>query len=104
MSTGAISPPLVSRSAPRVSVPVLSKTTVSMTASRSIAEPSLTMMPFSNSRRAATTCTIGTARPSAQGQVMMRTAMAMVIERCQSPEASIQPAKVNSAVKWTTGE
>ena len=40
-------------------------------------EPSLTMMPFSNRRRAATTCTIGTARPSAQGQVMISTAIAM---------------------------
>ena len=65
--------------------------------------PSLTMMPLSNSRRAATTWTIGTARPSAQGQVMMRTAIAMVIARCQSPVASIQPRKVTKAVRWTSG-
>ena len=62
------------------------------------AEPSLTMMPFSNRRRAATTCTIGTARPSAQGQVMISTAMAMLMARCQSPVAAIQPRKVRKAV------
>ena len=44
------------------------------------------MMPFSNSRRAATTWTIGTASPSAQGQVMISTAMAIVMARCQSPD------------------
>ena len=52
---------------PRVSVPVLSKTTVSTSARRSSAPPSLTMMPCSNRRRAATTCTMGTARAERAG-------------------------------------
>ena len=49
------------------------------------------MMPRSNRRRAATTWTIGTARPSAQGQVMISTATATVSARCTSPVAD-QPA------------
>ncbi len=60
------------------------RATVSISASRSIAEPSLTMMPFPNRRPAATTWTTGTARPSAQGQVMIRTATAIE----QSPASS----------------
>ncbi|ODT12515.1 MAG: hypothetical protein ABS57_21730 [Mesorhizobium sp. SCN 65-12] len=92
------------RGAPTVSVPVLSKATASTSARRSMAEPSFIMMPASKSRRAATTCTMGTARPSAHGQVMMSTAMAMLIAWCQSPVATIQPRKVSNAAKWTTGE
>jgi hypothetical protein len=46
-----------------------------------MAEPSFTMIPFSNRRRAATTWTIGTARPSAQGQVLA--AIRRGLERCQ---------------------
>ena len=91
------------RRLPSVRTPVLSRTTVSISARRSIAEPSFTMMPFSNRRRAATTWTIGTARPSAQGQVMMSTAIAIVIAWCASPVAIIQPRKLSSAVRWTTG-
>ena len=68
-----------------------------------MAEPSLTITPASNRRRAATTWTIGTARPSAHGHVMMSTAMAMVRARCQSPDATIQPRNVTKAAKWTTG-
>ena len=56
------------------------------------------MMPFSKSRRAATTWTMGTARPSAQGQVMIRTAIAMVIDACQSPVAEIQPRNDSKAI------
>src|SRR3546814_18164865 len=59
------------------------------------------MMPCSNSRRAATTWTMGTASPSAQGQVMNRTATAMVSARCQSPVASTHPRKLSSAALWT---
>ena len=40
----------------------------------------------------------------AHGQVMMRTEIATVIDRCQSAVCSIQAAKVTSASRWTTGE
>ena len=54
---------------------------VSISARRSSAPPSLTMMPCSNKRRAATTWTMGTARPSAHGHVMIRTATAIISAR-----------------------
>ena len=97
MAAGSIRSALRSDSLPSVSVPVLSKTTLSASARRSSALPSLTMMPRSNSRRAATTWTIGTASPSAQGQVMIRTEIAMVIDRCQSPEAAASRGRTASA-------
>ena len=86
------------RGAADVSVPVLSNMTVSISARRSIEEPSLTRMPFLNNCCAAITCTIGTASPSAQGHVMIRTAMAMVMALCRSPVAIIQPVNVRNAV------
>ena len=101
--SGAMPSASTSCGTPLVSVPVLSKTTWSASARRSRAPPSLTMMPCSNRRRAATTWTIGTASPSAQGQVMMRTAMATVMARCASPVRIIQPTKVAKAVTWITG-
>ncbi len=61
------------------------------------------MMPASNRRRAATTWTIGTASPSAQGQVMISTEIATVRARCQSPVAIIQPAKARIAARCTSG-
>ena len=89
---------------PLVSVPVLSKMTVSTPASFSSAAPSLIIMPERNSRPLATTCTAGTARPSAQGQVMMRTAMAAMMESCQPLPSSSQPMSVVAASVWTAGE
>ncbi len=56
-----------------------------------------------NSAAAATTCTAGTARPSAQGQVMISTAMAMISACCQARPKASQPRKVASAVAWTRG-
>ena len=89
---------------PRVSAPVLSNTTVSTAASCSSAPLSLTMMPRSKSRRAATTCTIGTASPNAHGQVMISTAIAIVSAWWMSPLIAIQAAKLANADRCTTGE
>ena len=88
---------------PFVSVPVLSKITVSTAASFSSAAPSLIMMPERNRRPLATTCTAGTARPSAQGQVMMRTATAVISESCQPWPSSSQPASVMAASEMDGG-
>ena len=63
-------------SRPAVSVPVLSNTTMSALANRSSAVADLSSVPCRSSRPLASTCTAGTASPSAQGQVMIRTAMA----------------------------
>ena len=62
------------------------------------------MMPSRNSRPAATTCTTGTASPSAQGQVMISTEIATKSAVRQSPPvAASQPAKVAAASRCTTG-
>jgi hypothetical protein len=53
-------------------------------ASRSSAVPSLISSPLRNSRPEAAVVTAGTARPSAQGQVMIRTAAAMLSEMRRS--------------------
>ena len=56
-----------------------------------------------NKAEAATTCTAGIARPSAQGQVMISTVIAIISASGQaSPQAS-QPRKVAAASVWTTG-
>ena len=74
-----------------VSVPVLSNTTVSTSASRSSAVPYLIRSPLRNSRPEAAVVTAGTARPSAQGQVMISTATAMFSDsRASPPEIHIQ--------------
>ena len=86
-----------------VSVPVLSKTIVSTSASRSRPSPELSITPWRNIALAATTCTAGTARPSAQGQVMISTVMAITSAGCHDRPSSSQPMKVVSAVRWTTG-
>ena len=86
---------------PEVKVPVLSSATRSISASRSRAAPSFSVMPSAKSRRAATAWTIGTARPSAQGQVMMRTAIAIVSGRCRFSVAAIHPAPVARARRCT---
>ena len=72
------------RGLPSVSVPVLSNTTTSTCAKRSSASPDFTSTPRLNSRPVATTCTAGTARPSAQGQVMISTATAFMQRHAQA--------------------
>jgi hypothetical protein len=64
---------------------------------RSSAEPSLMSTPTRISAPAATICAAGTARPSAQGQVMMSTATAISRLWCQPAPAIIQPANASSA-------
>ena len=82
---------LTTRGSGRVSVPVLSKMTVSASASRSMASPALRMTLARNSAPEATTCTAGMASASAQGQVMMSTAIAVTIASCSEAPAS-EPA------------
>ncbi len=97
--------PFARRGRPSVRVPVLSKTTVSTPESFSSAAPSLIITPLRKSTPLATACTAGTARPNAQGQVMIRTAMAVISETCQSPPVQrSQPASVVAASMWTAGE
>ena len=86
-----------------VKVPVLSSRARSILASRSSAEPSLTIIPARIIAPLATTWATGTARPSAQGQVMMSTAMAMTSDWYQPAPAIIQPAKVSAASVCTAG-
>ena len=66
------------RGRPSVSVPVLSKTTVSTPASRSSGSPPLISTPALAPRPLATITAVGTARPIAHGQAMIRTATAAV--------------------------
>ena len=88
---------------PIVSVPVLSKTTVSTSASRSSAVPSLISSPRRNSRPEAAVTTAGTASPSAQGQVMISTAAATFSATRASRVIQSQPRKLDSAMRCTTG-
>ena len=94
---------LTTRGSGSVSVPVLSKTTVSTSASRSMASPALRMTPARNSAPDATTCTAGMASASAQGQVMMSTAIAVTSASCKDAPAMSQPTAVSAAVRCTTG-
>ncbi len=81
------------RSSPAVSVPVLSNTTVSTSASRSSAVGGLEQDARRNRRPVAATCTAGTASASAHGQVMMSTATAISSAGCQRAPPSKQPAE-----------
>ena len=62
-----------------MSVPVLSRTTVSTAASRSSGSPPLIRTPAAAPRPVATMTAVGTARPIAHGHAMIRTATAAVI-------------------------
>ena len=59
--------------------------------------------PARNSAPDATTCTAGIASASAQGQVMMRTAMPVTIASCNEAPAISHPSTVSAAVRCTTG-
>mmetsp|Transcript_18518 Transcript_18518/g.30304 ORF Transcript_18518/g.30304 Transcript_18518/m.30304 type:complete len:231 (+) Transcript_18518:2251-2943(+) len=89
--------------APSVRVPVLSKTTVSTAAKRSSAVAFLIKTPLRNSAPEAAVVTAGTARPKAQGQVMIRTAAAMFNATRISPAQINQPTKASAARIWTPG-
>ena len=97
-------PPRSGSGAPQVSVPVLSKTTWSMRASRSSAVPDFTMTPRRIRRPLVTAWTMGTASPKAQGQVTMSTAMAISSASCQSaPPIRYQPRKLATLSPCTIG-
>src|SRR5271166_1941224 len=87
-----------------VSVPVLSNTTVSTSASRSSAVGDFSNTPARNSRPVAITCTTGTANANAQGQVMISTAHAVSnASLAGTPAAKYHHRKVDSAVTCTAG-
>ena len=95
---------LASSGCPNVNVPVLSKITVSISARRSRPSAAFTRIPDLNKRLEATTWTTGTANPSAHGQVIIRTAIALISEASQpTAENKNQPRKVAAAKKCTRG-
>jgi anthranilate phosphoribosyltransferase len=61
-------------------------------------------MPRRNSRPEAAVTTAGTASPSAQGQVMISTAAAILMARRRSRVARYQPRKLLKAKRCTNGE
>ena len=91
--SAAATPSGTRRRRPSVSVPVLSKTTVSAAANRSRAVADFSRMPCRISRALASTWTTGTARPRAQGQVMIRTATAIISAGCQAMPPKQGPAE-----------
>jgi hypothetical protein len=68
-----------------------------------MASPALSRTPEENIAPDATVCTVGIASPSAQGQVMMRTATPVTMASCQLAPSKTQPITVSSAVACTTG-
>ena len=79
------------RRGPSVSVPVLSKMTVSMRRAVSSASPPRMRMPASAPRPVPTMIAVGVARPMAQGQAMMSTVMALTsayVRRGSGPTTS----------------
>ena len=94
-----------SRGRPSVSVPVLSKTSVSTPRSFSIASALRKSTPAVAPRPIATAIDIGVARPSAQGQAMISTATAFTsacARRGSGPSAA-HTRKVAAAASTTTG-
>ena len=86
-----------------VSVPVLSKTTVWMSRVRSSASIEVIRMPSCAPRPVPVIVAIGVARPSAQGQAMIRTATAASMAWAVSPANSDQPMKVTIEIPITVG-
>ncbi len=88
-----------------MSVPVLSKTTVSTSDRRSSGSPPLISTPAAAPRPLATITAVGTASPIAHGHAMISTATAAV--RAEAIDGSagtiIQAAKVATAIDSTTG-
>ena len=89
---------------PTVSVPVLSKTTVSMRYADSSASPLLMSMPLLAPTPVPTAMAVGVARPSAQGQATTSTAIMRVSEKINdSPLTPYHTAKVTSPIVTTAG-
>ncbi len=88
---------------PRVSVPVLSKRTVSIDRERSNTSASLNSTPSSAPRPDPTMIAVGVARPRAHGQAMINTAVALrMASTTSAPEAS-QATSVTAATAITNG-
>ncbi len=88
---------------PVVTVPVLSRTTVSIRRVDSRTSGPLIRMPSWAPRPVPTRSAVGVARPRAQGQAMIRTATAAVNAAVGSSVASSHPTRVPSATRSTTG-
>ena len=93
----------ISAMRPVVTVPVLSSTTVSTARVDSRISGPLIRMPSCAPRPVPTRSAVGVARPSAQGQAMMRTATAAVKAAAGSPSMTSQPISVASESRITTG-
>ena len=90
---------------PAVSVPVLSKTTVSIRPAASSASPPRTRIPASAPRPVPTMIAVGVARPIAHGQAMITTPMNAVsarVSRGSGPNAN-QATNVSAATTRTAG-
>ena len=88
---------------PVVTVPVLSRTIVSTLRVDSKISGPLIRIPIWAPRPVPTSSAVGVARPSAQGQAMMRTATAAVNAMDHEPSAIIQPIRVRTEIVMTIG-
>ena len=88
---------------PVVTVPVLSRTTVSMPVTDSSTCGSLMSTPSCAPRPVPTRIAVGVARPSAHGQAMISTATAAVNAAATDPPANSHAASVTAAMPSTTG-
>ena len=93
----------VRRGRPSVSVPVLSKATVSTWWAISSASASLIRMPCFAATPVPAMMAVGVASPSAQGQAITSTATARMMAVSSPTPASHQPTKVSSAMPSTAG-
>ena len=80
-------PPAVTAGLPRVRVPVLSRTMASIRRACSRASPPRMRMPYSAALPVPTMMAVGVARPRAQGQAMISTAMAVLDGEGEAPGA-----------------
>ena len=90
---------------PSVSVPVLSRTMVSIRPAASSASPPRTRIPASAPRPVPTMIAVGVARPIAHGQAMITTPMNAVSAsvRCGSGPSAYQATNVSAARTSTAG-
>ncbi len=86
-----------------VTVPVLSTAMTPTDLARSSTSGPAMMTPSVAPRPVPTSRAVGVARPSAQGQAMMRTATAAVAANSRGSPASCQPANVIKAMMSTIG-
>ena len=105
-SDSSLSPRIaVTRGSPRVKVPVLSTTSRSIFAARSSTSLFLTSNPWFAARPRPTMIDMGIARPSAQGQAIIRTLIAVTSAKdsCGGGPKNHHNAAVSSARPTTAG-